>query len=117
MNPAIRGPLVLTAAVVFMLFTIVAYLVGDAESNNERHAAILREQNVIRRQNESSIADRAALREQTERFALTRTEVCRQKKLCEAMQRRLDELAAEIAVLRSRCESSDRARKEQPDHK
>ena len=91
----------LIIASVFMLFAIVAYLVGDAESNNQRHEAILREQDILRGQNEQSIADRAALHEQTERFAANRTELCRQKKVTVELQRRLDELTAEVATQRS----------------
>jgi uncharacterized protein HemX len=117
MNQAKRGPAVLITAAVFMLFAIVAYLVGDAEGNNQRHEAILREQNVLRDQDEQSIADRAALHEQDSRFAASRTEICRQKKVTVDLQRRLDEVIAEVAVLRGRLEDFDRSRNEQTDHK
>jgi hypothetical protein len=112
-----RGPAVLIIAGIFFLFAIVAYLIGDAEGNNQRHEAVLREQNILRDQNERSVADRAALHEQTERFAASRTEICRQKKVTVELLRRLDELTAEVAAQRGRIENCDRSRKEQADHK
>jgi hypothetical protein len=117
MNQSKRGPAVLIVAGIFLLFAIVAYLVGDAESNNERHAAILRETNILRVQNEQSIADRAALHEQTTRFAASRTELCRQKKVTVELLRRLDELTTEVAAQRGRLANFDRTRKDQAEHK
>ncbi len=117
MNQPVRGPLVLIIASIFLLFAIVAYLVGDAESNNQRHVAILRETDILRGQNERSIADRAALHEQTTRFATSRTELYRQKKVTIELLRRLDELTTEVAAQRSRCENCDHSRKEQAEHK
>jgi hypothetical protein len=117
MNQSKRGPAILIVAGMFLLFAIVAYLVGDAESNNERHAAILRETDILRVQNEQSIADRAALHEQTTRFAASRAELCRQKKVTVELLRRVDDLTAEVAAQRTRVENCDCSRKEQADHK
>jgi hypothetical protein len=84
MNKSVRGPFILSIAAVFMLFAIVAYLIGDAESNTRRHEASLRDQTilddqtVLRIQNERSIADRAVLHGQTTSLSASRAEMFRQ---------------------------------------
>lgn len=67
MNRIHRSRVLLTVAGVLSFFALVAYLISDAEYNQTRHEAALRQQELLRHENEQSIADRAVLHVQFER--------------------------------------------------
>jgi hypothetical protein len=104
MKQSQRQSLPLKIAGVLLLFAVVANQIGDAETNAQRHEAILRDRNIVREQNERSIADRAALREQTARLHESRSELERQRVLTFELLRRLDELTLHVPALRGQFE-------------
>ena len=98
MNRTSRGPILLTLAGVFLLFALIAYLISDAEYNQARHEAALRQQEELRRQNQVSIADRAELH-------------LRQDTIMESLKR-LEELNRQIEAIRAQIEKLKRDRDE-----
>jgi hypothetical protein len=113
MNQTNRHSFLLTIAGVLLLFAIVAYLIGEAESNNVRHEAVLRDQAVFRDQNERAIADGVALHAETAKLDLSRINFRRQQDLLFESLRRIEALTRDVSALRDKIQRAEPARKEQ----
>ena len=75
MNRVDRGPLLLIVAGVFLLLTVVAYLISDAEDRFQRRKAALRDRQALYAQAQRSMVELKALQEESDRTNRARADL------------------------------------------
>jgi hypothetical protein len=106
-----RRPLLLVLATALLVCAVAAYLIGDAQVNTQRQGEALRDEKIVRDQNERSIADRAVMHNQAAKLSEHQNELTRHNLLTLELQRRLDELTGQVSALRGQLEKFESSRK------